>query len=189
MLSVAAGDRIMEALECADQEKKDSLAFLRKNPGKDRMPNPLLLGMEPPHYVIWVLKSIKQAELEQSLLVLSLDHVKRLLYYLIILLKSGRGIEICAHVSVFLLKAHQNQILSSLSIVVPLRELRQLLRCRLSESRDSIGFNLAALRAVAAAYSNRKERYLNYRSNDLQGFWSGIGVGSDLAAALESRKC
>ena len=74
------------------------------------MPNPLLLGMEPPLYMLWVLKSIRHAELEQSLLVLPLGHVERMLYYLVILLQSGRGIELCSRISVFLVKTHQNQV-------------------------------------------------------------------------------
>jgi U3 small nucleolar RNA-associated protein 12 len=68
------------------------------------------LGMESPLYILWVLKSVRHAELEQSLLVLPLGHVERLLYYLVILLKSGRGVEICARVSIFLVKIHQNQV-------------------------------------------------------------------------------
>jgi U3 small nucleolar RNA-associated protein 12 len=110
VLSVAAGDRIMEGLERAEQETKDAATFRKKNPGKKRMPNPLMLGMEPAHYLLWVLKSVKQAELEQSLLILPLGHVERLLYYLILLLKDGRGVEICARVSIFLVKTHQNQV-------------------------------------------------------------------------------
>mmetsp|Transcript_29626 Transcript_29626/g.71642 ORF Transcript_29626/g.71642 Transcript_29626/m.71642 type:complete len:173 (-) Transcript_29626:568-1086(-) len=112
VLSVAAGDRIMEGLERVEQETKDAATFRKKNPGKKRMPSPLMLGMEPSHYLLWVLKSVKQAELEQSLLVLPLGHVERLLYYLILLLKEGRGIEICARVSIFLVKTHQNQVRS-----------------------------------------------------------------------------
>jgi U3 small nucleolar RNA-associated protein 12 len=110
VLSVAAGDRIMEALERADQEKKDAAVFRKKNPGKEKTPNPLLLGMDPALYFHWILKSVKQAELEQSLLVLPLGHVERVLYYLILLLRSGRGVEICARVSVFLVKTHQHQV-------------------------------------------------------------------------------
>lgn len=189
VLSVAAGDRIMEALERADQEKKDAALFRKKNPGKEKMPNPLLLGMDPALYFLWVLKSVKQAELEQSLLVLPLGHVERVLYYLILLLKSGRGVEICARVSVFLLKTHQNQMISTRSIIVPLRELRRLLRERLTESRDTIGFNLAALRAVARTTASKKESYLIYNTNEnAKNIWAGMGLGSDLAAALESRK-
>ena len=100
----------MEALERADQEKNDAATFRKKNPGKEKSPNPLLLGMEPALYFLWVLKSVKQAELEQSLLVLPLGHVERVLYYLILLLRSGRGVEICARVSVFLVKTHQHQV-------------------------------------------------------------------------------
>jgi U3 small nucleolar RNA-associated protein 12 len=110
VLSISAGDRIMEALERADQETKDAVAFRRANPGKDRLPNPLLLGKEPALYLLWVLKTVRQAELEQSLLVLPLGHVERLLYYLVILLRRGRGVEMCARVSVFLVKTHQNQV-------------------------------------------------------------------------------
>jgi U3 small nucleolar RNA-associated protein 12 len=110
VLSVSAGDRIMEALERADQELKDAALFRKSNPDKERMPNPMLLGMKSPLYILWVLKSVRHAELEQSLLVLPLGHVERLLYYLVIILKSGRGVEICARVSIFLVKTHQNQV-------------------------------------------------------------------------------
>ena len=110
VLSVSGGDRIMEALESADQELKDAARFRRSNPSKERPPNPLLLGMEPSLYILWILKSIRHVELEQSLLVLPLGHVERLLYYLIQLLKSGRGVELCSRVSVFLVKTHQNQV-------------------------------------------------------------------------------
>jgi hypothetical protein len=79
--------------------------------------------------------------------------------------------------------------MSNRSIVVPLRELRRLLRERLTESRDTIGFNLAALRAVARTTASKKESYLNYNSNDqTKDIWAGMGLGSDLAAALGGRR-
>jgi U3 small nucleolar RNA-associated protein 12 len=111
VLSVASGDRIMEALERADQETKD-IALSRKSHGteKTRPANPLLLGLPPAQYVLWVLRTIKSAELEQSLIILPLKHIERLMYYIIMLLKSGRGIELCSRVAVFLVKAHQNQV-------------------------------------------------------------------------------
>jgi U3 small nucleolar RNA-associated protein 12 len=188
VLSVSAGDRIMEALERADQETKDAAAFRRSTSGKVRMPTPLLLGKEPPLYLLWVLKTVKQAELEQSLLVLPLGHVERLLYYLIILLKRGRGVEICARVSIFLVKTHQSQILTNLSMAVPLRELVRLVRLRIAESRDAVGYNLAALRAIARNAASKKESFLDYSDDKDKDIWAGLGLGSDLAAAAEGRR-
>jgi U3 small nucleolar RNA-associated protein 12 len=109
--SVASGDRIMEALERADQELKDMATFRKAHgPDKKRSPNLLMLSLEPAPYVLWVLRTIKSAEIEQSLILLSLRHIERLMYYLILLLKSGQGIELCSRVAVFLVKAHQNQV-------------------------------------------------------------------------------
>ena len=79
--------------------------------------------------------------------------------------------------------------MSNRSTIVPLRELRRLLRERLTESRDIIGFNLAALRAVGATAANKKGQYLNYKNQEqTKDIWAGMGLGSDLAAALESRR-
>lgn len=188
VLSVSAGDRIMEAIERADQETNDAAAFRKSNPGKERQPNLLLLGKEPALYLLWVLKSVRQAELEQSLLVLPLNHVERLLYYLIILLKKGRGVEICSRVSIFLVKTHQNQILNNRAIAVPLRELGRLVRLRLTESRDMVGYNLAALRTIARTAQSKKDSYLNYDDDKTNDVWAGLGLGSDLAAAVEGRR-
>jgi hypothetical protein len=81
------------------------------------------------------------------------------------------------------------QILTSQSTFIPLRELRRLLKEQLEESRDIIGFNLAALRAVAKTAADRKESYLNYdQSNEMKDIWAGMGLGSDLAAALQSQR-
>ena len=115
-LSVAAGDRLMEALEKADQELKEISLFNKNNPGKTKAPNLYLLGLEPPMYVLWVLKSIKTADLEQSLLVLPSTHLERLLYYLIVSLRAGRGVELCSRVAVFMVKAHENQVGGQLAI-------------------------------------------------------------------------
>ena len=110
ILSVAAGDRLMEALEKADQELKDMALFKRNNPGKTKSPNMYLMGLEPAAYVLWVLKSIRTADLEQSLLMLPSTHLKRLFYYLIASLRAGRGVELCSRTAVFMVKSHQNQV-------------------------------------------------------------------------------
>ena len=80
--------------------------------------------------------------------------------------------------------------MASRSAAVPLRELRRLLRERLAESRDTVGFNLAALRSVAKTAADRKGSYLDYDQSAVvtKDVWAGMGLGSDLAATLESRR-
>ena len=191
VLSVSGGDRIMEALERADQDMKDRAAFQKSTAGKDstrqqRMPNPLLMGLDPAPYILWVLKTIRSANLEQSLLILPLAHVERLIYYIILLLKAGRGVELCSRVAIFLVKTHHRQLVATGSLSTPLRELRRLIRLRLSQSRDTIGYNLAALRAVAKVSQDQKSSFFIV-PDDSKNIWAGMGLGSDLAAALEGQ--
>jgi len=71
------------------------------------------------------------------------------MYYLIILLRKGIGVEICSKVAVFLLKTHQNQIIATHTLSVPLRELRRLVKSRVGQFRNTLGYNLAAMRVLA----------------------------------------
>jgi U3 small nucleolar RNA-associated protein 12 len=119
VLSIASGDRIMEALERADQETKDIAQFVRAHgTEKKRSPNMLMMSLAPADYILWILKTIKSAELEQSLIVLPLSHIERLIYYIIILLKGGKGIELCSRVAVFLIRTHQNQVRLCLAVLI-----------------------------------------------------------------------
>lgn len=70
---------------------------------------------------------------------------------------------------------------------VPIQELSKLVRLRLGESRDMIGFNVAAFRAVARSAANKKDSFLQYE-NQGNDVWAGLGLGSDLAAAVEGRR-
>jgi hypothetical protein len=76
------------------------------------------------------------------------------------------------------------QILANPSVASPLRELRRLLRLHLAESRDTVGYNLAAFRAVAQAAANKKESYLDLNNQAEKDIWAGMGLGRDLAAAV-----
>jgi hypothetical protein len=70
---------------------------------------------------------------------------------------------------------------------MPLRELRRLIRLRLAESRDIVGFNLAGLKMVARIANDRKQSFLDYEDNQSKDIWAGLGLGSDVAAALEQK--
>lgn len=71
--------------------------------------------------------------------------------------------------------------------MTPLRELRRLVRLRLAEDRDTVGFNLAALRAIAKVVQENKSSYFNPDENQSADIWAGLGLGSDVAAALEQK--
>lgn len=195
VISVASGDRIMEALERADQELRDTLLYRKSQEAsgvvKERMPNPLLLGMKPAEYMLWVLRSVKSSELEQSLLVLPLHHMERLIFYLIILLREGLGIELCSRAAVFLVKTHQNELVGYSKLSTPLRELRRLLRQRLSEARDSIGYNLAAIRLIQKAAQEHKGRYriMEYKEEKMKPIFTSkkLGIGSVEAEAVQRK--
>jgi len=187
VISVASGDRIAEAIETADQEMKDIAAY--RKTGADiekRRPNPLLIGLEPHLYVFWVLRTIKHSELEQSLLILPLSHIERLVYYLVVLLRKGLGTELCAKTAIFLVKSHENQIIANHSMASALRELRTLLKRRLMESRDRIGLNLAAMKAITRAANEKKSAFI-INEAPTQNIWEGLGLGSDISAALQGR--
>jgi U3 small nucleolar RNA-associated protein 12 len=191
VLSIASGDRIMEALERADEELKEIAMFNQfqktknEKDRKERTPNMLMMGMDPHTYILWVLRTIKNAELEQSLLILPLSHMERLLYYLIILLRKGQAVEICSRAAVFLIKSHQNQVVyggsgtskQSKSMSVPLRELRRLLKLRLGETRDTIGYNMAAMKMVIRASNERKSQYRIPDANEDKpvDIWKDLG--------------
>ncbi len=45
--------------------------------GKPRPPNPLMLGMAAPRYILFHLRLVKGPDLEQALLVLTLDAIRQ----------------------------------------------------------------------------------------------------------------
>lgn len=72
------------------------------------------------------------------------------------------------------------------SLIVPLRELRRLVALRLEEMRDGIGFNLAALRLINNIAEDHKQSHIPTQSAD-DNIWKGLGLGSEVAAALEGK--
>lgn len=74
------------------------------------------------------------------------------------------------------------------AIATPLRELRRLTRLRLAESRDTVGFNLAALRMVARVSNDKKQSYLDHNDSQTQDIWAGLGLGREVAAAFEGKR-
>ena len=70
--------------------------------------------------------------------------------------------------------------------MTPLGEMRRLVRLRLAKDRDTVGFNLAALRAIAKVVHENKSSYFD-DENQSTDIWAELGLGSDVAAALEHK--
>ena len=89
-------------------------------------------------------------------------------------------------VPVLTLASYLFQIVSNRSMATPLHELRSLIRLRLGECRDVAGFDLAALRLICKVAHDRNSSFINHDSEPKK-VWAGLGLGSDVAAALEGR--
>jgi hypothetical protein len=79
-------------------------------------------------------------------------------------------------------------------MIAPLRELQRWTRQRLGEIRDVAGLDIAALKLLSKLVNEKRENATNVfgessstneKSVDV---WAGLGLGSDVAAALEGRR-
>lgn len=75
-------------------------------------------------------------------------------------------------------------------MTAPLRELRRLMKKRLVDKRDIIGVNIAAMKAVGRITNERKSAFSIIENESVPGvdIWAGLGLGSDVAAALQNNK-
>jgi U3 small nucleolar RNA-associated protein 12 len=179
MESVKSGERLIEALELATADE----ALLKIH--KDRAPNPLMLGLLPPRYILRTLRLIKAPDLEQSLMVLTLDLVQRMLEYLVELLDEGLEVELCWRCVIFLLRAHHTQLVANRALVPTLTRLREVLRPQLTQYRDMIGFNVAGLGHLKRALEADKNVYLADVSVDTPSPVVG-GAGGQVAPSTRS---
>lgn len=71
-------------------------------------------------------------------------------------------------------------------MATPLRELKRLIRLRLTESRDVVGYDIAALKLIARVANDRNQAFRSSQA-PTRDIWAGLGLGSDVAAALEGK--
>ena len=108
--------------------------------------NPLLLRKTPIEYMLYVLRNIRSADLELSLLILPFHYVLRLIKILSLVCKRGTDIELVSKSCLFLFRAHQPRLLSTSSLSKEISLLSEKLRVNLSGSCKLVGTNMAALR-------------------------------------------
>jgi hypothetical protein len=90
-------------------------------------------------------------------------------------------------ISVPFLCSYCVQIIVNHSIAAPLKELRRLIKLRVGENRDIVGYNLAAFRAIARVANANKNKFGMADEPTGNDIWANLGVGSDVVAAVSGR--
>jgi len=97
-------------------------------------------------YMAEVIGRIKSSELEETLLVLPLDVVTSLLETIETLLTKNLNSEVICRTFFFLIEIHFGPLTSAPHLKSSLVRVRDLAEKRLKELKNTVGFNLAALR-------------------------------------------
>ncbi|KNC76620.1 hypothetical protein SARC_10890 [Sphaeroforma arctica JP610] len=158
--TIKGAEQIIDAIELAENERenmaehKKAVALAKIN-GVDAPPpfeqNIIMkyLRMDSPErYVLHIVKKIKPNDLQEALLLLPFNHSTNLLRYIEAWIKKSWSVELCCRCLFFLLRVHQKQIVSNQVMVDTLDSLRMNTRGRISELKNIIGFNVAALNHI-----------------------------------------
>ena len=161
-----AAERLMEAIEVYQiymDELKPVIAQ-RKSSGKN-IPDPPLPPLmtiypnvdTPYDHMAEVIGRIKSSELEEALLVLPLDNVIGLIQVMEELLVRDLRSEVVCRTFFFLIEIHFGALTASSQSKELIRRVKELVQLRLGELKDTVGFNLAALRFVENQAAEREK--------------------------------
>ncbi|KAG9317569.1 WD40-repeat-containing domain protein [Chiua virens] len=139
METLMAGERIMEALDLADNERaalrdfeeQKARASTLEAAGLQPPPrNPILaaLDLDPDAYVLRIVEKIPRTALYDALL--------------------SWNIALVSYITFFLLKTHHHQIVTNRIMRTTLIPMRIHLRDALRREKDTVGYNLAALQYI-----------------------------------------
>ncbi|KAI8582054.1 hypothetical protein K450DRAFT_228806 [Umbelopsis ramanniana AG] len=162
METLKAGEKIIEALELADE---DQLALRAYEQAKSRnlpavLPqrNPILIAMgdlPADKYVLTVVEKVRANDLEEALLVLPFSQVLSLINYLDQWAKKDWNIVLVCRILFTLLKTHHHQIVANRMMRPMLDSIRFNLRSQLQKHKDTMGYNRAALTYMQRDYKSR----------------------------------
>ncbi|CAH2079037.1 unnamed protein product [Thlaspi arvense] len=157
---LSAADSIIEALELAENEKK---RVAEHEEEKTRgnvpalLPNAMMLGLSPSEFVLKTISKEKTNDLEQILLPLPFSDALRLLSYMENWSLIPEKVELVCRIATIVLQTHHNQLVTTPSARPILSVLRDVLHAKVKESKDTIGFNLAAMDHVKQMMASRSD--------------------------------
>ncbi|RHY90004.1 hypothetical protein DYB35_008501 [Aphanomyces astaci] len=155
--TVKSGERLIESIDIADRE------LLAQKNSKDPhavFTNFMLLGYSPLKFVLRSVREIRANEMEEALMVLPFEYVKKLLSYLLQLIAAEMEVEICCNCVLFLLRVHHHQIVTNTSLLGELDTMWGSLRAQLVSSKNRIGFNLAGMKYIKRQVDHNKTGYV-----------------------------
>ena len=179
--TLIAGEKIAEALEIGVPD----VALMREydiakstNPSVAPPPrNPMFLAhnnISAESYVLTVVTHIPAAALQDALLVLPFSQVSALFTFLAIWAEKGWNLPLTCRVLFFMLKTHHKQIVASKDLRALLEGVRGSLRKALTEQKDLMGFNLAALRAIGSKVKESENRsFIGEQENGIEELGKG----------------
>ncbi|XP_049869010.1 WD repeat-containing protein 3 [Pectinophora gossypiella] len=139
-----AADSIMECLSVG-AEYKTQLAEARGQP----VQVPVLMAAyncaTPEDFLVETIARIRSSDLEEALLLLPFNVACELVRMLPTLLDRGDRAELFCRLAVFLLKVHHAPLVANRALLKHMIQIQAKAQMRLSELRDMVGFNVAAL--------------------------------------------
>lgn len=163
--TIKTTDGLIEAIDVFGNEQQNEASYQaeceaaeRSGKQKPAEPehDPLLMTAQTTDYNRYMLEMIRRipsSDLEQVLLTLPFDYVRKLLIILVLLLKKRWDVELLVRCSTFLLRVNFGQIASCSALVPVITELKTIIMETSNQLRDCAGKNLYALEHLSL---NRK---------------------------------
>lgn len=167
--TMMAGERLVEALDVADADIAARTAARAAGQAEPAFHALIMAEFETPRgglnvdqditaqkYVLRVAEKILPAQLDDALLVLPFDKVLSLMRFLDYWARKSWNIPLVSRILFFLLRTHHNQIVSNRIMRPTLIDLKAHLYAALERQKETIGFNLAALKFIKSQHTANK---------------------------------
>ena len=136
----------MEALIAADTET-EKLATL--SDGSAHIPEPLFLAVgrdkTPAELVLWAFEQVPAAQIEETLLSISLNNIPSLLRYIEEWFRKQLSLALTNRVLTFLIRVYYNQLIADQKLKMQLERIRMLQKQELQDYYKILRYNLVGL--------------------------------------------
>ncbi len=173
MSSIERGESLIEAIQICDNDI-EKRKFCIKNETKYVINPRLRIGgtESVEKYMYKRLSAIPTCDMEEVLMILPFEYLSSIFYYLEWCIKNRLEIEKMIRCSLFLVKYHHQQLMSTQDLKIQLKRLKDISKKELTAYRNKIGYNLQAMNYMQdmiknkAKYAQEAERYKKHQVDD-----------------------